>query len=508
MTPRTLCLIALCLTAHSHGQFPALSDGLIAYYDFEQAGVAGLANKAPGAAGHDGSYLGDISQIAGAGAGFSGDVAYPGAVATNTTDRSTLLFGNALNVAKANTGSTAGRGAFAVASLTSRGTGADGGGTLGTEFAVSAWFFAARDADNTSTAGEVIRSFVFESVLDGEGTANVYDISWGTGTGSARSTYTPYLDTAAGTTSTLADNQWHHVLHSVTSDGTTSTLRSYVNGRLEATITAPTDRVDFRGIHFGANRSGARIFDGMIDDVAVWNRELSAAEADLIHLKGREGFSLLELPADAGLAVVLAASATPAIGTVDGGGLHPLGATIPITATASPGFTVSSWTGGFAGQPANFDWLVEGDVIATATFGPDLADDDGDGLTNYEEIVIYGTDPNNPDTDGDGIPDGVEVHITRTNPKHDDSAWISAVRSALFGESAGAIETVTPRIRRQPGHTLLTVEIQTAGTDRKAVPLPLTSSNATIIQVVDGFEIELTPPAGFPNHFLPGVAEP
>jgi hypothetical protein len=36
-------------------------------------------------------------------------------------------------------------------------------------------------------------------------------------------------------------------------------------------------------------------------------------------------------------------------------------------------------------------------------------DEDGDGLTNGEEINQDGTDPFNPDTDGDGLPDGWEV---------------------------------------------------------------------------------------------------
>jgi hypothetical protein len=36
-------------------------------------------------------------------------------------------------------------------------------------------------------------------------------------------------------------------------------------------------------------------------------------------------------------------------------------------------------------------------------------DADGDGLSNLEEIDIFGTDPADPDTDGDGLLDGVEV---------------------------------------------------------------------------------------------------
>ena len=37
------------------------------------------------------------------------------------------------------------------------------------------------------------------------------------------------------------------------------------------------------------------------------------------------------------------------------------------------------------------------------------ADSDGDGLTDADEVAIYGSDPANPDTDGDGLNDGAEV---------------------------------------------------------------------------------------------------
>lgn len=53
-------------------------------------------------------------------------------------------------------------------------------------------------------------------------------------------------------------------------------------------------------------------------------------------------------------------------------------------------------------------------------FGDPL-DSDGDGLTNYEEINIYGTDPFNLDTDGDGISDGDEILIWKTDPLNPDT---------------------------------------------------------------------------------------
>ena len=48
-------------------------------------------------------------------------------------------------------------------------------------------------------------------------------------------------------------------------------------------------------------------------------------------------------------------------------------------------------------------------------------DSDGDGLTDFDELNIYGTDPNNPDTDGDGLKDGEEVKRYKTDPLNPDT---------------------------------------------------------------------------------------
>ena len=47
-------------------------------------------------------------------------------------------------------------------------------------------------------------------------------------------------------------------------------------------------------------------------------------------------------------------------------------------------------------------------------------DNDGDGLSNAQEITI-GTDPENPDTDNDGLSDGQEVNQFGTNPQQQDT---------------------------------------------------------------------------------------
>jgi uncharacterized repeat protein (TIGR02543 family) len=44
-----------------------------------------------------------------------------------------------------------------------------------------------------------------------------------------------------------------------------------------------------------------------------------------------------------------------------------------------------------------------------ATFAEDARDPDQDGLSNYQELVLHGTDPDNADSDGDGFDDGLEI---------------------------------------------------------------------------------------------------
>jgi serine/threonine protein kinase len=59
----------------------------------------------------------------------------------------------------------------------------------------------------------------------------------------------------------------------------------------------------------------------------------------------------------------------------------------------------------FFSRQGGLSSLAQIDVGATATADWLLADDDGDGLTNEQEVDL-GTDPDRADTDGDGIDDG------------------------------------------------------------------------------------------------------
>lgn len=48
------------------------------------------------------------------------------------------------------------------------------------------------------------------------------------------------------------------------------------------------------------------------------------------------------------------------------------------------------------------------------------SDTDGDGVSDTDELEIYGTDPDNADTDGDGVSDGDEIHVNGTDPTRVD----------------------------------------------------------------------------------------
>ena len=56
------------------------------------------------------------------------------------------------------------------------------------------------------------------------------------------------------------------------------------------------------------------------------------------------------------------------------------------------------------------DRLTNAEEIAAGTY-PCIADSDDDGLTDYEEIYVYKTNPLEYDTDEDGLSDGLEIKI-------------------------------------------------------------------------------------------------
>jgi len=85
-------------------------------------------------------------------------------------------------------------------------------------------------------------------------------------------------------------------------------------------------------------------------------------------------------------------------------------------------------------------------------------DTDGDGISDFDEVALYNTDPSLPDTDNDGFTDGAEV-IRGFNPT--DAAVETAITYQSPRDSVGVIKTpqlqvteVTPEIEIAANDTL------------------------------------------------------
>jgi len=247
-------------------QMPAraqLTNGMWAYYDFEDATIT---NVAPEGIDYEVTISGSPQS------GFSGGQ-------VNGTDRSTLIVGNAVDLVR----STSDYFSLPIGS----GFSAPAENNLAGNFTIAAWHYLA-PIPGSATSN---RYFVFEATTN-------YDVSWGTGTGSDPLTYTAYNAQSGAASTSLANGAWQHVVHSFSSDGQTSTLDVYVNGERIGGNTAAASGMDFAAIRFGNNRGSAtRGWDGMLDEIAIWNRPLSADEAAAAYQLGLDGQALTYVPA-------------------------------------------------------------------------------------------------------------------------------------------------------------------------------------------------------------------
>ena len=79
-------------------------------------------------------------------------------------------------------------------------------------------------------------------------------------------------------------------------------------------------------------------------------------------------------------------------------------------------------------------------------------DDDGDGLTNIEEVGL-GTSPSNPDTDGDGLSDGAE-RLWFTDPRNPDTDGDRIGDGDEVAEGSDPLDARSVPAASQPPRTL------------------------------------------------------
>jgi hypothetical protein len=90
------------------------------------------------------------------------------------------------------------------------------------------------------------------------------------------------------------------------------------------------------------------------------------------------------------------------------------------------------WSGDVTGTVNPISLTMDTSKAIKATFERNLTDNDQDGLTFHDEVVIHGTNPALEDTDEDGFNDGFELS-TDFNPKSSTSTpdALSSIRTAV-----------------------------------------------------------------------------
>jgi uncharacterized repeat protein (TIGR02543 family) len=90
---------------------------------------------------------------------------------------------------------------------------------------------------------------------------------------------------------------------------------------------------------------------------------------------------------------------------------YQIGDTVTIIATPKAGYLFVTWSGASTSTTSSITLAIDADKTVTANFVQDTRDNDTDGLTNFQEYITYGTNPNQKDTNSDGVEDGVAVSL-------------------------------------------------------------------------------------------------
>jgi len=107
---------------------------------------------------------------------------------------------------------------------------------------------------------------------------------------------------------------------------------------------------------------------------------------------------------------------------------YQIGDVVTVIANPKAGYLFVTWSGASTATTRSITLTMDADKSVTANFIQDGGDADGDGLTNYQEIITYGTNSNQKDSNSDGIEDGQAVALGYS-PTFNFSALISYLQS-------------------------------------------------------------------------------
>ena len=248
---------------------------------------------------------------------------------------------------------------------------------------------------------------------------------------------------------------------------------------------------------------------GMIDDVAVWTRALSAGEIQSIYQAGLSGLGLVTIPPNANIRILeitnqgghqFKISFQDLIGDAGSYQLQ----TRPDLNSAT-GWTVVS-NAQFSFSSGQFHFVTSGAATGSRFYRVAAVGDqdtDGDGLTDVEELAL-GTNPLVADTDGDGYSDGLEV-AGGTNPLNNTNRLTRAQQpeatfmepTSTIDESAGMIWVPVAFSHRCVGQLRYSISVLSTATngvdfsDPQNGVLPVNGTQAAIpLTLVDDLTVE------------------
>ena len=113
---------------------------------------------------------------------------------------------------------------------------------------------------------------------------------------------------------------------------------------------------------------------------------------------------------------------------------YETGESVVVTATPKAGYLFSNWSGASTATISSITLTMDTLKSLTANFIQDGGDNDDDGLTNYQESITYGTNPNQKDSNLDGVEDGHAVSMGYS-PTLNFSALIAHPPTGLYTTS-------------------------------------------------------------------------
>lgn len=136
------------------------------------------------------------------------------------------------------------------------------------------------------------------------------------------------------------------------------------------------------------------------------------------------------------------------------------------------------------------DGLTNKEELTLGT-SPTSADTDFDGLSDYDEINVYNTDPLNPDTDGDGINDGDEIKLG-TDPNSDTTDGVKDTERVTH-QVIGSDSDVFSYLNDDDNPLKISVEIDAAGLAENCLTVDKSKyyhaiENSAVVGVIPEFE--------------------